>query len=206
MRRIFLLSSFVIVLCQFASAQEGFIDRWHVGGGLAFPSAPDQFYDYWKQGYQLFGAVELSGESKFVQVISFELSYFPFDAGRFLKRSGVDPASTTVSGSKGIIVSAAYLIKYTFTDYPEFQPAFFAGLGGASSFRTSATIEYVRYKGTQESTNSVIPVIPFGATVKLYEGESNIVEVSLSHTLGLSKKQTTNSNYTSLRLDLSLAN
>jgi hypothetical protein len=151
------------------------------------------------------GGAEFSSQTRFLQLITAEVNYFPFDQERFLKRLGIDNGRTTISGSAAYFLSLTYLIKYPFTEYSSFQPAFFAGLGCASSIRSSATIEYPNYPVSQETKSSVVAIVPFGVSIRVYERQRHVVEVNFTYTIGLSKSQTVNSNYSCLKLDYSFA-
>lgn len=203
MKRNALIVLLMVVGFHYGISNDFGVERWHLAGGLVFPAAPDQFYDYWKQGYQIVGGVEFSSQSRFVQVISAEVDYFPFDQSRFLKRLGITTGQTNIRGSNAINLSLSYLIKYPFTEYEHFQPAIFAGIGCLSCLRTSASLQYTDYSVLQGSSNSVVASIPFGLSVRLLEGAASALDVNFAYTYGLTKRQTINSNYTSVRLDYS---
>jgi hypothetical protein len=205
MRRNVFLFLFIVVCFQLSMAQMGEVERWHLGGGVVFPTAPDQFYDYWKQGYQVIGGAEFSSSTRFIQIITAEFNYFPFDQERFLKRLGISNGSITINGSTTLMFSFEYLFKYPFIEYRSYQPSVFAGLGCLDILRTSTSVEYPYYPVSQESKNSIVAIIPFGASIKVFQREGKEIEVTFTYTIGLSKNQNINSNYTSLKLDYSFA-
>jgi hypothetical protein len=200
------ISRYYLLVCigVFFSASQAQVDtvhRWHIGAGAAFPAAPDQFYDYWHTGFQTSCGVELPSSMRFIQFISAEIGYFGFDQKRFLKKIGIENSKTSVGGSATYIFSLAYFVRYPFIEYRRFRPTFFAGLGCADIFRSSATIEYPNAPTTQGGTNSIVLTIPLGGSIAVYEWGNKALEVSLTYTIGLSKKQTINSNYSCVKIE-----
>ena len=200
-RYIYFLIVFISILSRCSFAQSSEAVRWHVAAGVAFPAGPDQFYYYWKQGFQVMGGAEFPTQMRFIQFISAELNYFAFDQQRFLKRIGIENSNTSISGAATYVLSLEYLIRYPFTEYQSFRPTFFVGLGCSDIFRSSATIEYPNYSVTQGSNNSIVATVPFGASVIVHESGNKTVEVTFTYIIGLSQKQNINSNFTSAKID-----
>ncbi len=198
--------AYCIILCigiciQTTRAQIDTLKRWHVGAGAAFPAAPDPFFDYWNAGFQATGGIELPSSTRFIQFISAEIGYFGFNQQRFLKRIGLENSETSISGSATYTFSLSYIIRYPFIEYRKFRPTFFAGIGCADIFRSKATIDYPNAPTTQGSANSIVVTVPFGASVAVFERNNKAIEVALMYTMGLSKNQNINSDFTSLRIE-----
>ena len=196
----FLMIFLFVVACALTSSGQTAAGRWYIGGGLSFPLAPDQFYDYWKQGYQVTAGMEFPGSSEFTQMILLDANYFPFDQTRFFKRAGITNSSTTVKGATTLLFTLAYCFRYTFLDYSSFQPSFFAGVGCSGSMVSSSTIEYPNAQATAGSRNSFMVAVPLGGSVRVYEENGAGVDLNFTYTLSLLRKETSNGNYSSLKV------
>jgi hypothetical protein len=204
-RYTFLLIVLVVIIYQQGSAQVGEVNRWHLAAGLTFPASPDQFYDYWKQGFQIAGGAEFSGQTRFIQLLTAEIDYFAFDQDRFLTRIGLGHTNTPVSGAGTYVFSLAYLIRYPFIEYTSFRPTFFAGVGCANIYRSSATVDYLNYPVNQGSYNAFIATIPIGASIEVFESGDKAVEVNFTYSFGIPKNDRVNSNFSCLKIDYSFA-
>jgi len=182
-------------------AQLDSVQRWHVSAGITLPSSPDQFYDYWKQGFQIMGGVELPGQSRYIQYITAEVNYFAFDQQRFLQRIGLANSNIPTSGAATFSFAFAYLVRYTFIEYQTFRPTFFAGIGCEDIYRSSATIDYPNYTVSQEGQNSITATIPFGAAIMLFERKDKAIEVNFTYSLGFPKKENINSSFSCFKID-----
>jgi hypothetical protein len=204
-RHRYLLFFLIGVSFQYSEAQETTINRWHVAGGMTIPSSPAQFYDYWKNGFQVMGGAELSSESRYIQFITAEINYFPFDQSRFLKRLGIENSGSSVNGAGTFIFSAAYFIRYSFIEYQSFRPTFFAGVSLSDIYRSSATMEYPNFPVTESSDNSFAVGIPFGFSFMVYQRGDNEIEVNYTYSLGILKNANANSTFTCLKIDYSFS-
>jgi hypothetical protein len=188
---------------QQSPAQLGDVQRWHLSAGLTFPSSPDQFYDYWKQGFQIMGGAELPGQSRYIQYITAEVNYFAFDQQRFLQRIGLENTNTPMSGAGTYSFAFAYLIRYPFIEYQTFRPTIFAGVGFSDIYRSSATIGYPNYTVSQDSYNSVVATIPIGASIMVFESGDKGIEVNFTYSFGIPKNDKVNSNFSCFKVDYS---
>ena len=186
---------------QLSFAQLGDVQRCHLSAGLTFPVSPDQFYDYWKLGFQVMGGAELPGQSRYIQFITAEVNYFAFDQQRFLKRTGIENSNTPISGAGTYIFGLAYLIRYPFIEYQTYRPTFFAGLGVTDILRSTATIDYLNDPITQGSYNSIVATVPFGISIRVFENGDNAVELNFTYSIAFPKKDDVNSNFTCLKID-----
>ena len=200
-RHISLVIALVVIFCQQGRAQAGDVNRWHLAAGLTFPASPDQFYDYWKQGFQISGGAEFSSQTRFIQFITAEVNYFAFDEQRFLKRIGIENSNTPISGAGTYIFGLTYLIRYPFIEYQSYRPTFFAGLGVTDILRSTATIDYLNDPITQGSYNSIVATVPFGISIRVLENGDNAVELNFTYSIAFPKKDDINSNFTCLKID-----
>jgi hypothetical protein len=205
MRYFIMLCLLVCLMVQLSLAQYEDITRWHISAGVVVPTAPEQFYDYWKGGFQVMGGFELTGRPEFFQMVTAEANYIVFDQQRFFKRLGIENTNSSVSGAATYIFSVSYLFKYSFVEYKSFRPSFFAGIGCSDIFRSSAHIQYSSFPVTQAGKNSIVASVPLGASIVVFQRENNIVELNFTYTIGLSKSQIVNSNYACLKLDYSFS-
>jgi len=204
-RHISLVIALVVIFCQQGRAQAGDVNRWHLAAGLTFPASPDQFYDYWKQGFQISGGAEFSSQTRFIQFITAEADYFAFDQDRFLARIGLEHTNTPVSGAGTYVFGLAYLIRYPFVEYASFRPTFFAGVGCADVYRSSATVDYPNDLVNQDGYNGFNATIPIGASIEVFESGDKAVEVNFTYTFGIPKSDRVNSNFSCLKIDYSFA-
>ena len=77
-----------------------------------------------------------------------------------------------------------------------FRPTFFAGVGCAEIYRSSATVQYPNDNVNAGSYNAVIATIPIGGSIMVYDGGDKAVEVNFTYTFGIPKKDQVNSNFT----------
>ncbi len=200
-RQLILILVLAVALAGTSIAGTPMVVRWHVGGGVVFPSGPDQFYDYWKTGYQVGAGIELFLSSRFHHVITLEGGYFPFDKERFLKRLGLEDGNTSVDGASTFVIDMTFVAKYIFTEYDNLQPAVFAGLGVAGQNQLSATVNYSGYVVTSDAKSSLFLSFPLGASVMLYHHDPNALDLMLCYTIGVANYP----NYAGLRLDYSFS-
>jgi hypothetical protein len=201
----YILFIFIGVSFQQTFAQVGHVERWHLGAGVTFAASPDEFYDYWKQGFQVVGGAEFSSQTRYFQFITAEIDYFAFDKQRFLQRIGLENSNIPISGAGTYIFALSYLIRYPFIEYQSYRPTFFAGVGCEDIFRSTANIEYPNFPVTQESYNSIVATVPLGGSIMVFQSGDKAIELNFTYTFGFPKHQKINSNFTCLKFDYSFS-
>jgi hypothetical protein len=159
----------------FAQARNSQVELY---GGIAFPTKPDEFKNYFKNGLSLHGQFVTFPSARLG--VSFGAAYerFSFDDQAFLtdleEAFGVDLTGVTVEGSASVIELGVGLRPYL--TQPEAGTQFFLfGMGTYNFLKTEATVTGF---GASESTSGDENKfgVAFGAGLELPAGETmNII-------------------------------
>src|SRR5688572_12014619 len=75
--------------------------------GITVPSAPDEFSDYWKAGFNLGGAIGFPLTTAFGLEASLGFSNMSFNESGFLQDLGLTPSEANVTGGSVTIITAS---------------------------------------------------------------------------------------------------
>ena len=98
MKTLLALVSIALSVHQTSPAQIAGIAEYSLHGGMAFPVGPAAFYDYWKPGLAVGGALGFPLMKSFSIQAGVDYAAFSMDADRFLKGIKRDPKDNSISG------------------------------------------------------------------------------------------------------------
>jgi opacity protein-like surface antigen len=150
---------------------------FYAGGGLALPTSPSVFSDYWGMGYGFGGGIGIQ-ITPYVEVIGkFCFNTFPFDADKFL--ADIGETGATIDGLDFRALEFGADVKYMFDTGPEspVAPFLVAGVGAANVKVTDVTI-------TEDGETITVPLGDFSET-KIALGIGGGLDYMFSPTAGL---------------------
>jgi len=147
MRRLALSLLTIIAVASLAWSQP----QVYLGGGIAFPTAPQAFKDDYKMGYNLGGGIGFSLSPTVSYMLTVGYASFPFDVSGINARYGI-PSGATVSVDGGTVSGLDVLGDFKFSLMPKGVSVYLiAGVGYFNMSMSDATVK-VSYQGHSSST------------------------------------------------------
>ena len=147
MRRLALSLLTIIAVTSVAWSQP----ELYLGGGIAFPTGPQDFTDGWKMGYNAGGGIGFSISPAVSYILSVGYASFPFDVSGINARYGI-PSGATVSVDGGSVSGLDVLGDFKFSLMPKGVSLYLiAGVGYFNLSMSDATVK-VSYQGRSIST------------------------------------------------------
>lgn len=198
----------ILILLPFFSAglcgQTFTLDQFQISAAYSVPYAPEQFYDYWNDGFGVQAAAVFSTVNSMQGLISADVNRFAFDENRFYRKLGLTANVPAVDGGATTIASVSGLLRYGVPGYETVLPFVSAGLGIQYAHKGEITISYPFAPVTDAASGSIGIILPVGASVEFSYKERFDVVVSLQHTLNIIKKDESNSDFSQLRIGIIL--
>jgi hypothetical protein len=194
----------LLLCCSGLWAQTFSLDQFHVSGGYSVPYAPEQFYDYWKDGFGVQAAAVYTTGNAVQGMISAEVNRFAFDENRFFRKLGLTEDVPSVEGGAVTLASLSALLRYHIPGYEVVRPFISGGLGLQYAHTGEVAITYPFAPVTDAAQGSIGVILPVGASVEFsYKGKFDMI-VGLHHTINIAKQSDSNSDFSQLRIGIIL--
>jgi opacity protein-like surface antigen len=178
MKAILILMMAVLAMSGIVLAQEKPKITYYVSAGIAVPSAPDEFSDYWRTGLNIGGGVgfPISNNVQLVPTLSY--SNCGFDVDRFLLDSGVGDFGYDINGGDASLTTLNADFRFSFnTAQGKVVPYV---VGGAGIFWLSIDDALLSYQGYTIRVNGESETkvgIDFGAGIDFSAGPRTNISI-----------------------------
>lgn len=171
-------------------------DNVSAGFGTFLPTYPQQFYDYWKNGYGITVRAAYGKETSIEKALTLDFGYFPFDKVRFNKKLGIDMEQADIDGGATSMFSLSGDLRYLIPGYENVLPYAFIGAGVMYSRVSEVTVNYVFAPAVQESRGMFAGFIPVGAYLEYPYSDVLILFLEAKHTYKIVGSKESHSNIT----------
>lgn len=204
MKRVLYISIIAVMVFCKLDAQFSIPQKIYLQGGFSFPYAPQQFFDYWKDGY----GVEVSGiydyEKPFDYTFSIGYSFFQIDRGRILKKLKLGDESIAIQGAESHIINMYWMGRYLVPGYETIMIYGLLGGGFSYSMTASSSVDYVYHSVKKDASSHGTLIFPIGFSIeKEIKGNNWIFE--FKQFISPTKAQTINTDYTAVRVGLAFS-
>lgn len=198
-----------LIVCYFLPMEEMLSqasspERIYIQGGIAFPVAPLQFYDYWQNGYGTTITRIFGFDQSYDHSLTLEYHRFLFHNDRFADRLNLSDKTIPITGAITHSVDFYWSVRYRIPGYKIFAYYCFIGLGVAYSNITEGIVEYRFSTVTKNGQQHLAAIVPVGTHIeKEFKGINWVAEAK--YVIGISKDQSNNTDFTSISLGMSIA-
>lgn len=165
---------------------------YSVNAGLSLPSAPDDFSDFWKTGFNIGGAIGYPLEANLAFQACLDYSSFTYDKDRYLSDYGFPGLNIIIDGGNTSIFTASANLKVMLSPHGSFvSPYFIGGLGflrlSLSDMTRSFQGDIYGLKGASETAIAVF----FGAGFDFVINERVIFFAEGKYGVGFTEDEST---------------
>ncbi|MGB2869894.1 MAG: hypothetical protein WBD36_15705 [Bacteroidota bacterium] len=190
---------FTFASYELAQAQFPEITDYSLHAGVAFPVGPPAFYDYWKPGFAVGGALGFPLMRSWSIQAGIEYAGFSLDADRFLKGIKRDPKDNSITGgNSSFLVFSGSMRFLPVQEQP--LPLFFCG--GVHVLYSSVAQSRANFSGfevIQNRESFTSAGIFFGGGVEFSTKSSMNVFFEARYMFALLRNQRANTNASFLR-------
>jgi len=154
MKKLILVSVFLLAFVATSAAQQPMKPVIYAGGGLSMPIGPTVFKDYWKMGVGFGGGIGIQAKPGTELIAKFFYNSFGFDWDKFFTDNSI--TGVTGEGTDFQAIEFGVDAKYLFGQAPTFKPFLVAGVGMVNVKFTDA-----KMTGT---TTATVPLSGFSET------------------------------------------
>lgn len=175
-----------------------------VTAGLSSPVAPRVFYDYWRNGVSIGIHQSFGIEKDYYFGIGGEYNSFGFETERFFKKINITEKNGTVDGPVSTLITGYGTLNYPLPAVYECTLVPYIGLGVMYISVGEGSVRYMFKETTTPADSKILLCIPYGAKVyyPIDAGLDGVLEVKMN--LGMTKEQTKNTDYTSVRIGVAM--
>lgn len=191
------------LLCfSYSSAQIFSPDQVQITAGISLPTFPNEFYDYWMNGYGISGEFVFKTERQFDGTLSISYDRFAFDKVNFFKKLWLEENQPSFSGAVSSIATIGANVRYLIPGYKTVRPFVSAGIVLLYSYVSESTIGYEYSPVIQGTKSSSDLSIPIGASLEYSFKENIDIVVAAKHYYGMLGKKNDNTNFTTVRVGI----
>ncbi len=179
----YIIICFLLVFSTQSLAQTKASTNLFFNAGLAFPSMPKDFSNYWETGFNFGAGVGFPLSESITLIGAIDYNTFPLNKDNFLKAFGLSGKGVSLTGGATSIISVSGNFKLLLNiTQNTVAPYVILGLGYFYLSDADVTLGYQSHseslKGTSESAFILLPgvgiQIPIGATELFIEGRYNL--------------------------------
>ncbi|MBS4028056.1 MAG: TonB family protein [Ignavibacteriales bacterium] len=202
MKTIFRISCFILFFSCTLTSQDFSLSEYNLQSGIGFPTSPEKFYDYWRQGYNAGGGLSFSLSPATSLDFVGEYSRFSVDRERLFKYLNISANGATIQGAATNVIMFSTLYRY-FNREDATIPLFF--LGGLSLTHSSiekSEANYSGYETKQSRENYFALSLAYGGGISFPISPQLDIYLESKHYLGVLKNDQANTNLTSISVGL----
>jgi opacity protein-like surface antigen len=201
MKSFCLLFVTLFILAIPAIAQQYDHPTYYVNTGLAVPSTPTEFSDYWKTGFNIGGGVgfPISENASFIGNLLY--SRFGFDGEKFMADNGFGGYGLEIDGGNANIITISGDFRFVLGSKPNKVTPYLTG--GAGLFRISINEATMSYQGQSETVRSSTETkvgLNMGAGLNIALTPQTSLQLGVKYVLGFTKGE--NTGYFPLQIGL----
>jgi opacity protein-like surface antigen len=188
-----MMSIMLLIFAQTTFAQgQAKKPSFFVNAGFSIPSAPDEFSDYWKTGFNIGGGIghSLTPNVQFQGIV--EYNSFGFDGDKLLEDYGYGGTGISVSGGTASIVTASANLKTLLSAGKSSSTPYF--IGSLSFFRLStsdATVSYMGMSETVDGDSETAAGVAFGAGINIEMNPNMNLFIEGKYGVGFTENEST---------------
>lgn len=192
MNKLLLFASFFLTV---GYAQLTSPDQFMINAGMSIPAAPEQFSDFWNDGFHIGVNSLYTARYPYVGKLSLEYNRFSFDESQLNKKLDMTSGTATVSGAGSTIVRFSTGMNYYFQADPMFEPFVSAGLSLSYLSISEATVTYPYSVKTQGSSYKIYIGGSFSGGVSHSLSKDLDLVLSIDRVMGFKKDKSINTDY-----------
>lgn len=167
----------VILVSSVSIAQPEGSDKYYLGAGAAFPSAPQFFYDYWDLGFVL-GAGYLTTVAPSTELLlSMDFSRFSLNKNRFFKGIELDQTGNSIAGGAISLITTSAQAKHTPKNQEYVIFHFLGGLGFSFSSIAESNATFSGQPVHQDSQSSFWGFLSLGGGLEFALRNGSILSI-----------------------------